>query len=694
MKPNELFKLLKDYSNNKNLFVTEALRIDKNGKRSDYEAAWDMYNATSQSKTSTTTGNLGLDKEANKKFDLMDFSRRLLTASSESKMPYIDDVTALNDAFDLLVDKNGKIVDAQQFGANIMKGAFDQIVLYTQQQTSLLNTINEGTSLTGQYSKDFRSTLTDANPRLEQLGISFEDLATAGKNLVLDSGKFAIINQQTWERAGVVAKAYVGTLADLVAMYPAFAQIGLGASDAADRIEQAGQKSLELGLEAKKVTTEVSKNLGRLNEFGFKNGVDGLTRMVQRATELRMNLDKVFELADKVMEPEGAIDLSANLMALGGAVGSLNDPMKMMYMATNNVEGFTEAISGAAVSLATYNEEQGRFEVTGVNLRRAKEMADKLGMSMGDLNKVAIATAERTKVSTDLMARGLQIDDKQKEFITNIAQMKGGKMVVELGSSPELRKVFEKPEIAIEELTQNQLDTLLKYQNEFKKATPEELIRNQATSVQNISRDTRFMVAMIRKTGGKTADEIFKAVTEEFGYKEGDLAKASLELTKKVGQYVEGGETKIMENFRKLYKEVTEDNKKQQTTGANNPTNNTTTQVTPTNVTAAKPTTVVPNTPQNTTQPLPMTSVSPIDVNATTTKAKDYMNYVPDFNPFLSRFEKYFENNKNAEGKNSNVTLFFKAQDGFMDPVMRNFRDNPEISKLFLEKNDYLNYRQ
>ena len=508
MKPNELFDLLKKYSNNKNLFVSEALRIDTNGKRSDYEAAWEMYYSANQSKTTTATSNLGLDNNTEKKFDLLDFSRKLLSASSESKMPYIDDVTALNDAFDLLIDKNNKIVTLQQFGSNIMEKAFDQLLIYTQQQTSLLNTINEGTSLTSQYSKDFRSALTDANPRLEQLGIGFDELASSAKTLVNDSGKFAITNQQTWERAGEVSKAYLGTLADLVGMYPAFAQIGLGAADAAERIADAGAKSIELGLESRKVAADLKTNLGKLNEYGFKNGVEGLTRMVQRATELRMNLDSVFTLANKVMEPEGALDLSANLMVLGGAIGDLGDPLKMMYMATNNVEGFTDAISGAAASLTTYNEAQGRFEVTGVNLRRAKEMADRLGMSMGELNKIAIATSERTRVATELEARSLKIDDKQKEFITNLAQMKGGRMVIELGSSPELQKVFGKSEVAIDEMTQIQLNTLLSYQEQFKKASPEEIIRNQATSVQNISRDVRFMTAMIRKTGGKTADEL------------------------------------------------------------------------------------------------------------------------------------------------------------------------------------------
>ena len=47
-------------------------------------------------------------------------------------------------------------------------------------------------------------------------------------------------------------------------------------------------------------------------------------------------------------------------------------------MATNNVEGLQDAIIGVAGSMATYNTEQGRFEITGINLRRAKDLANEL----------------------------------------------------------------------------------------------------------------------------------------------------------------------------------------------------------------------------------------------------------------------------------------------------------------------------
>ena len=106
--------------------------------------------------------------------------------------------------------------------------------------------------------------------------------------------------------------------------------------------------------------------------------------------------------------------------------------LRMMYMATNDVEGLQTAIIGAARSLVTYNAEQGRFEVTGANLRRAKEMAELFGMSMEELTSTGIAGMERLQASTDLALAGLVMEDDEKEFITNLAQMKGGRMVIEV----------------------------------------------------------------------------------------------------------------------------------------------------------------------------------------------------------------------------------------------------------------------
>ena len=325
---------------------------------------------------------------------------------------------------------------------------------------------------------------------------------------------------------GLAAKAYVGSLAEVVEMVPAFEKVGIGATGVIKSVSDAGARSLNLGLNSQKITKELGASIGLLNSYGFQNGVQGLERMVQKATEFRISIAEVSKLADNVFTPEKAIDLAANLQVLGGAIGDFNDPLKLMYMATNNVEGLQDALIGAASSLATYNQAQGRFEVTGLNLRKAQEMAKALGVDYKELTNAAVAAQERLTAGESLS--GLSVKAEDKEFLTNIAQMKDGKMTVAL-QSKELQDYFGKTSVALEDLSDSQADKLLEYKKEFEKLPPEEIVRKQATDIENIRRDLTFLVASGRLEGVK----LFKAVADSTGMSLDKSAKWFQEMTGK-----------------------------------------------------------------------------------------------------------------------------------------------------------------
>ena len=432
------------------------------------------------------------------------------------------------DLDNIFYDAKGKLNGVKEIGVQVFKTAFDSMDTFWSNQSALLTQINTKTGLTGKLSRDFRQEMTDAWPALNKIGIGMGELGEAAIQLVTQSGKFAMINKTTWEEAGKAAIAYVGSLSDLVGMFPEFQKIGLGAKDTVNAIEKVGQDSLELGLSSQKITKELASKIGLLNTYGFKNGIQGLAEMTRKSVEFRMSLDDITKIADKVWSPEGAINLSANLQVLGGAIGDFNDPLKLMYMATNNVEGLQDALIKASSSLATYNREQGRFEVTGINLRRAKEMADQFGVSMKDLTDGAVAFQERTSAMADLS--GLKIDEKDKEFLTNIAQMENGKMTIELAQSPELKRQFgENAKVTLDSLDELQTKQILEYREEFKKLKPDEIIRNQATSVANIERDIDFMVAVQKTSLGKGGQQLADII----GVK--DFAKYFDDFTKKHG---------------------------------------------------------------------------------------------------------------------------------------------------------------
>ena len=382
---------------------------------------------------------------------------------------------------------------------------------YIKEQSYLLTFVNKELGLAGKLSEDFREAITEAQPEFVRMGIPFKDVASAVERLIEDTGRFAIVGTEMLRRAGEIGTAYGMNMEDIIGAYDDFENVGIGAAQAQESIADAGKRSLELGIQSRRVIQGLVENVGKLNEYGFKNGSEGLEKMVRRSLEVRSNLQNVFSVAEKVFDPEGALELSANLYALGMAFGDFNDPIRLMYMATNEVEGLQMAPEGVSQNLATYNTETGGFEVTGLNLRMARDAAKALGVEVEDINKTAIALAERGQV--DMALSGLQITEEDKEFLANISRMKDGKMSVEL-MTPELQRTFGGATVQLDKLSQEGVNQLLEYRESFKELTEGELVRQQVTLVENISRDVNYLVTLGRLRAAGVGDELLKSITK------------------------------------------------------------------------------------------------------------------------------------------------------------------------------------
>ena len=367
----------------------------------------------------------------------------------------------------------------------------NQLVL----ENNLRTAVNEKIGISGELSEGLRNEMINSYPAAIRMGYGISQVTELVTEMMESSGRFNLISSETLEKSFSSARAFVGSLGDMGKAFTEFEKVGIGAGNAIDSINQAGKNSLSLGLVAKKTITDIRENIEKLNRYGFKDGIEGLATMSRRAKEFRMDMNDAFTIADKVMDPEKAIGLTANLQVLGGAIGDFNDPLKLMYMATNNVEGLQDAIIKASGSLATYNQQQGRFEITGINIRRAKAMADELGISYESLTRGAVASQERLSASNELMAKGFTIPEKDKEFITNLSKMDNGKMVIEIPQS--LSDKFEgQSKIALSDLTQSQIEVLEKNRKAFEAMSPADIARDQVTSVKNIERDLASMWAL------------------------------------------------------------------------------------------------------------------------------------------------------------------------------------------------------
>jgi len=450
------------------------------------------------------------------------------------KSVYSSKATSFNDTYNISQSNTYQTGEVTMFGdaiSSVWKNGFDfmsqldnignEIFQQLKLENQLRTTINENVGISGELSRGLRQEIVDSYPAAIRFGYGLEQVGEMVSEIMTKSGRFNLISQETLEKSFSSARAFVGSLSEMGIAMTQFEEIGIGAGNAIDEINKAGKGSLELGLVAKGTIKDIRENIGKINEFGFKNGVQGLAEMSRQSKEFRINMSEAFKLADKVMDPANAIDMVANLQVIGGAFGDLNDPLKLMYDATNNVEALQDSLIKAASGLATYNQEQGRFEILGINQRRVRDMAAAMGVDYRELTKSAIASQERMLANNDLMAKGFSIPEKEKEFITNLAKMDNGKMVIEIPKT--LREEFEgQSKIALEDLSQKQYETLEANRAAFEKMSPEDIARDQVTSVLNIERDLSAMlelnkIDLARKINSKEAIKIASDYEKKIG---------------------------------------------------------------------------------------------------------------------------------------------------------------------------------
>lgn len=469
--------------------------------------------------------------------DIQAFSNKLTMGSSTDITDLKTFLGAGVETLEQYFGKNGGIIDGttaliKNLTGAALTGAKDILA----KEVDLRAQINSQLGVAGDLSKNYRQEIVASLPGIVSMGYGFQNVSDLMVGLAEKTGRFTTLNATTVAETAKTSRAFVGDLSEMAGVFSTFEQVGIGAEKTVEAINQAGKSSIALGLNGKKTVDDIRANIAKLNEYGFQNGIQGLTRMVQKATEFRMSMNEVFTIADKVMDPEGAISLSANLQVLGGAIGDFGDPLKMMYDATNNVEGLQDALIGAAGSLAAYNSTSGQFEIQGVNLRRAKAMAQELGISYQELAKGAIASAERASAASALMSKGLKLDDKQTEFITNLARMKDGTMTIDVSS---ISKEFGGAQsLALDQLTDAQVKILEDNQKKLEGMSIEEVARDQFTETQNLVLKTNEILTILKVQfakamvgPGETADSYVKeankyltgALKGEKGNKAGEM---------------------------------------------------------------------------------------------------------------------------------------------------------------------------
>ncbi len=269
--------------------------------------------------------------------------------------------------------------------------------------------------------QEFEGFALTANDAFEVLSSTVQEL---GRNIAIPPSALADLTKLEFLYEGLDAGQLVAE----------FDKIGMGTQAAAESTVDAIQGAQSLGAVTSKFLPAVTKEIEKINTYGFKNGVDGLAKMVAESQILGLNFGEVISLADKLYSPEAAVELAAELQMIGGAANEMLDPFQLMYMAQNDVEGLKDAIVETAESAVQFNNETGQFEIGSPESRmRLKAQAEAMGMSFQDLANSAIKAKKRTAAITEL-GQFAGLNEKDRELIASMADIgEGGEFQLTLG---------------------------------------------------------------------------------------------------------------------------------------------------------------------------------------------------------------------------------------------------------------------
>lgn len=336
--------------------------------------------------------------------------------------------------------------------------------------------INKVFTQTRQRISEIQYSIADAVPGVNRLGGSVTDVAQTIADIASASRRNVIANSESVEELYASSKLLGKSAEELTNK---FLDVGIGFDKIGDRLEESISYVQSIGGNAAEVMRKVVDNTEQLNRFNFEGGVIGLTKMAAQASMLRFNMNETFQLADRVLDPEKAIEVASAFQRLGVASGTMVDPFQLMNQAINDPSGLQDSLANIAKTFASFNQETQRFEISRQGVFTLREMEKEAGLTQGSLSKMAVAAAEVDARLTQISPSLKFENEEDKQYLANIASLEDGKYMVTLEDDT-------KKELA--ELTQPELNKLIEEQKKGPK-TIEEIQRDQLGFSEIMSAD-------------------------------------------------------------------------------------------------------------------------------------------------------------------------------------------------------------
>jgi hypothetical protein len=347
---------------------------------------------------------------------------------------------------------------------------------------------------------ELKTSIADSLPGIVRLGGKLENVGKTIEDIASASRRNIVANSEVIEKlyaSSEVTGLSIREIAD------GFLNVGVGLEQMGEQLEDSVNYIRSIGGNTKQVMKDVQNNMDQMNRYQFEGGVQGLTKMAAQASMLRFDMSNTFAMAEKVLTPEGAIEMASAFQRLGVSAGALADPFALMNQSINDPSGLQTSLAEVSKQFTYFDEKTKTFKINPQGVLTLREMEREAGVAQGSLSKMGLAAAELDARLSDISSAGLSIaSEEDKQYLANIATMKDGKYIVTLD---------DKTEKELADLTQPEFDKLIDEQKKGPK-TMEEIAKSQML----ISKDIGGNVEAIRAAfvGGMVTQEDFLRNTE------------------------------------------------------------------------------------------------------------------------------------------------------------------------------------
>lgn len=385
-----------------------------------------------------------------------------------------------------------------------------EIRLNLEQINALASQLNTQFGQTRERIGEIEGTLRTVEPYFNSLGATANEAAKIISEVSLNSRKNVIASSdslkellETSKVLGQSPEEFIGPLTD----------VGIQFGQVQENLKGSIDYVRSIGMNTQQIMKDVVNNSEMMNRYNFEGGVMGLTKMAAQSAMLRVNMNATAGLAEKVFDPEGAIEVASAMQRLGISMGTLSDPFALMDASINDPAGLQKSIAEAAATFTKFDEKTKSFKIDPGGIRQLRELAKETGVTYENLTKMGLAAANSGEIMKQLSFAG-SLSEDDKMYVASLAEMSdGGEYTIEV-KNEEGKKETKK----LSELSEAQLKATIEASKSAPKSM-EQIARAQLSAgeiaANNLAAIRQNMVGGIADTRGlREIPELTRGITE------------------------------------------------------------------------------------------------------------------------------------------------------------------------------------